>query len=387
MAIKLSLPTASRTATGSLADLGDSHLLALFANSGISAEDAFTTLVERHGPMVLRVGRSLLRNEHEAQDLFQSTFLVLARKARRIWVGDSLGPWLHGVACRVASDARKASSRRQTLERKVRAMSPSEPGTLPESEDRREMAAALHEEIARLPESNRAAVVLCDLQGRTHAEAAAVLGWPVGTVKSRQARAREQLRGRLARRGLALSSGVIVALLAFEGESAFAAPPAVSRSTVRAALRFSAGGSPAVAGMVTAKVLGQASKASVGLTVAWLRPTAIALVLVAATSVVALRNAGPLLRPRALFSSPSQRNSTPRGSLAGLRWKAERIDAWDPEVTDEENAPFHALVKRAKARGLKFPGPPEVGEDQQRDDSASTDKNAKGDSVRPKSSR
>jgi|GEM_PF-3116184 len=359
MAIRPTFSTTTRTASESFADLGDDHLLALFAKGGISAEDAFTTLVERHGPMVLRVGRSLLRNEDEAQDLFQSTFLILARKARGLWVGDSLGPWLHGVACRVASDARKALVRRHTLERKVRAMGPSEPLVLEESEDGGETAAALHEEIAKLPERHRVAVVLCDLQGRSHAEAAQVLGCPIGTVKSRQARAREQLRRRLARRGLALTSVMVASLLADEGKAAVAAPPAVTRSTVRAALRFSLAGAPAVAGIVTPKVLGQVSRATLGMTEVWLKSISGVVLLVAATSVLAWRAVEAPQGGGTMTSKPAQRNSAPKGSLAGLRWEPERIDAWDPETTDREHAPFHSVVRRAKARATKkLPEPP-----------------------------
>lgn len=353
MAIRLMFSTSLFPKTASLADLGDGHLLALFAAGGDSAEDAFTTLVERHGPMVFRAARSLLRDEHEAQDVLQATFLVLARKARRVWVRESLGSWLHGVACHIARDVRKASARRQAREQKVRAMSSKDPLVLAESADGRDAAAALHEEIARLPEPHRAAVVLCDLQGRTHAEAAEALGWPVGTVKSRQARAREQLRGRLARRGVALSSGALVALLTFEGKSAVAAPPELTRSMVRAALRFSSGGAPAVAGIVSSKVLEQASRAALGMTIAWLMPISTILFLLAAAVVLAGRTSGTAGRGPMVASRPAEQRSIPTGSLAGLRWKPEPTDAWDPEVTDEEHAPFHAFVRKAKSRASR----------------------------------
>ena len=198
----------------------DADLLALFLQRrGPRSEDAFAELMERHGPLVLRPCRSIVGDEHDAQDAFQATFLVLARKARGLWVRDSLAPWLHGVACRLASDLRKSAARRRKFERRMAAMGkPSavieEPGEVDE------LAAAIQEEIRRLPELHRSAVILCDMQGRTHQEVAHLLDCPVGTIKSRQSRRREQLRKRLARRGFALSSVMIGLLLAEEtGES------------------------------------------------------------------------------------------------------------------------------------------------------------------------
>src|SRR5690242_783962 len=94
---------------GTVAGQSDGQLLARFATrGGDAAELAFSALVERHGPMVLRVCRAILRDEHDAQDAFQATFLVLARKAGSLWASDSLGPWLYRVAFRTASCARSA---------------------------------------------------------------------------------------------------------------------------------------------------------------------------------------------------------------------------------------------------------------------------------------
>lgn len=352
MAIPLAVPTTSRVESESLADAGDRRLLALFSEGGELAEDAFATLVKRHGPMVLRVGRSLLRDEHEANDLFQTTFLVLARKAPRIWVGDSLGPWLHGVACKVARDTRKIASRRQSHERKAPAMSRDDAWVMADSNERAEAAVVLHEEIARLSEVHRAAVVLCDLEGRSHAEAANALGWPVGTVKSRQIRAREQLRGRLIRRGLVLSAGALVALLASERRSAVAAPPGLTQSTVRAALKYSSGGAAAATAIVAAPILEQAGRVSLGLTIACPKLLLWIVAVVAASGGLVLWQSFESVEDqRALIAANTPaRNPAPLGSLAGLRWMDERRDAWDPEVYDETNAPFHAWVKQAKSR-------------------------------------
>jgi RNA polymerase sigma factor (sigma-70 family) len=210
---------------GTFAGLTDAKLLECYTSrGGAAAELAFAALVERHGPMVLRVCRAILRDEDAAHDAFQATFLVLVRRAGGLWVRDSLGPWLYQVACRVAHCARLAAARRRRHER----MATEQGGvTRPPSgygPGDGELAAVLHDELGRLPERYRAVIVLCHLEGLTQEQAARQLGWPLGTVQSRLARGRERLRGRLSRRGLAPAAGVLGAALA--GERALAAVPA-----------------------------------------------------------------------------------------------------------------------------------------------------------------
>jgi RNA polymerase sigma factor (sigma-70 family) len=195
---------------GTYAGLTDGQLLERFATrGGEAAELAFAALVDRHGPMVLRTCRSILRDDHEAHDAFQATFLVLVRKGRALSVRDSLGPWLHRVARRAAGKVRTQAARRRSQEKQLaeRRLSHEDP-RVPESDDR---AAILHQEIDRLPERFRVPIVLCHLDGRTCEDVARSLGCPVGTVASRLARGRQQLRDRLTRRGLAPAA---VALLA-----------------------------------------------------------------------------------------------------------------------------------------------------------------------------
>jgi HlyD family secretion protein len=212
---------------GTIRGLTDGQLLERFATDrGEAAELAFAVLVERHGPMVLRVCRGVLVNPHDTQDAFQATFLVLVKKARGLWVHDSLGPWLHQVAYRTAICARSAAARRRRHERAAAALVKehrAEPGD--------ELARVLLEEIDRLPDRERLPVVLCDLDGQTHEQAARHLGWPVGTVKTRLTRSRERLRDRLARRGFAPNAG----LLATETARTLV-PPALVDSTTRAAV-------------------------------------------------------------------------------------------------------------------------------------------------------
>ena len=188
----------------------DGQLLERFAtHRGEASEHAFAALVERHGPVVMRLCRSVLRDEHEAQDAFQATFLVLAKRANSLWVRDSLGPWIHSVAYRVASCARASAIRRRRHERRHAELAAGRLAVYPD-EDRGDLEAVVHEEINRLPKHYRAPLILCDLEGCTHEQAARHLGLPVGTVKSRQARGRQRLRTRLIRRGLSPSSGLVL---------------------------------------------------------------------------------------------------------------------------------------------------------------------------------
>ena len=231
--------------TGTVAGLAEGPLLDRFVARRDAA--AFEAIVARHGPMVLAVCRSLLRDPNDVDDAFQATFLVLVRKADTLRHRDSLGGWLHAVANRVARRALYEAGRRRGRESRG-----AEPGRSVESEvERLDVRAAVHAEVDRLPESYRATVLLCDLQGRTHEEAARELGWPVGTVKGRLARARRLLRDRLARRGLAPASVALLALLADEGRAAV--PPALLESTASAASAIAAG-PLAIAGPVSARV-------------------------------------------------------------------------------------------------------------------------------------
>jgi RNA polymerase sigma factor (sigma-70 family) len=217
---------------GTYANLTDGQLLERFATDrGEAGELALAALIERHGPMVLRVCRGVLADPHDVEDAFQATFLVLIRKARGLWVRESLGPWLHQVAARTARGARSAAARR----RHDRLAASARPEVHVMRDD--EPVRIVHEEIERLPERYRAPVVLCDLEGRTNEQAARHLGWPVGTVKSRLARARQRLRDRLIRRGLDPGAAVL-SLPAIGERLGTRVPAALADATVRAAARF-----------------------------------------------------------------------------------------------------------------------------------------------------
>jgi RNA polymerase sigma factor (sigma-70 family) len=232
--------------TGTATGLSDRQLLERFSGRPDEAgEMAFAALVERHGPMVFRACRGILRDEHEAQDAFQATFLVLARKARSLWVRDSLGPWLHRVACRAAARARAEATRRDALNRRLLRTAVAGPG----ERSGGDLAAHLHEEVDRLEQRYRAPLVLCDLEGYTYEEAAQKLGWTAGAVKSRLARARERLRVRLTRGGVVASTGAPW-FSATPALTPVEVPPDLSASTIRAATAIAGG--RAVAEVVSA---------------------------------------------------------------------------------------------------------------------------------------
>jgi RNA polymerase sigma factor (sigma-70 family) len=182
---------------------GDAALLASFVRRGDQA--AFEVLVHRHGPMVWGVCRRLLTRTEDAEDAFQAAFVVLLRRAGSIRDGSLLGNWLYGVAYRVAVRARARAARRAATEKQGMLTEPAAAA----SETTTDWQHLLHEEVFRLPGKYRRPVVMCYLNGKTNEEAAAALGWPVGTVKGRLSRARELLRVRLDRRGVCLTGAAL----------------------------------------------------------------------------------------------------------------------------------------------------------------------------------
>ena len=225
----------------------DDQLLEWF----VSRRDAMAleVLVRRHGPLVWGVCRRVARDHHDAEDAFQATFLVLARKAASITSRELLANWLYGVACNTARKARAAATRRRQRERQVTEM--------PEPEVTQKdlwdgLQPLLDQELSRLPDKYRVPIVLCDLEGQTRKEAAQRLGLPEGTVASRLARARAMLAKRLAPHGLAVSGGTLAAVLSQNVASA-AMPTAVVSSTIEAVTLVTAG-QAAVSGLISAKV-------------------------------------------------------------------------------------------------------------------------------------
>jgi RNA polymerase sigma factor (sigma-70 family) len=295
---------------GGLFDLGaasnasDGQLLEHFATGpAATAEAAFAALLERHGPMVLRVCRAILRDEHSAMDAFQATFLVLIRKSRSLWVRESLGPWLHRVAARAAGRVKRDRARQRRLALHVIKRAPAQTETAVPPSHRDELTLVLHEELDRLPDPFRITVLLCDLEGRTCEEAARLLACPVGTVASRLARGRRRLRARLARRGIAPVGSALAA--AFPRETAGATLPAALReSTIRVVLGYAA--TRTALGASSSSIVSLATAISWSLFMNQVRSLAILLVCagcIAPVSITAFR---------ALASSPTPSQSPTR---------------------------------------------------------------------------
>jgi RNA polymerase sigma factor (sigma-70 family) len=216
-------------------DLSDGQLLRRFVT--FRDEVAFAALVERHGGLVLGVCRRVLLHEQDAEDAFQATFLILARKAAAIRKLESVASWLHGVAQRTAMNARKSAMRRRQREQPAAQSVPESPVNMAAL---KELQTLLDEEVQRLPERYRAPFVLCCLEGKSRPEAAAHLGWKEGTVSSRLSRARQRLQQQLTRRGVALSAAMCTLALADKVTSA-AVPAGLADRATKAALQFTAG--------------------------------------------------------------------------------------------------------------------------------------------------
>ncbi|HEV3164589.1 MAG TPA: sigma-70 family RNA polymerase sigma factor [Isosphaeraceae bacterium] len=230
---------------GSATGMSDAALLERFlARPGTAGEAAFEALVRRHGPMVLSLCRGVLRDDHDADDAFQATFLVLARRAATVRDRDRLATWLGHVARRIALRSRREAARRKIREREGTDVG-SQTAPIATTFVALETASVVRAEVERLPAADRLPLQLTYWQGKTYEEAAALLSWPIGTVRSRLARARQRLRGTLAR--LSVAPVLAATGLAALAEAASAQPSdALVMQTVRAAMRYAGGVSAAL---------------------------------------------------------------------------------------------------------------------------------------------
>ena len=228
-------------------DKTDEELLTSFVNG--RSEAAFETLVRRHGRMVLSVCRRIVGNHHDAEDAFQATFLVLARKASSVRPRWMVANWLHGVACRTAMKARTTTAKRRLREANVAEMP--EPEATPQDQWHG-LQPRIDQELSGLPENYRLPIILCDLDGKSIKEATQQLGWPQGTLAGRLARGRKLLAKRLTQRGVVLSGGALAVVLAETAESA-CVPVQLAVSTTKAAVAVAAG-QAAAPSLVSAKV-------------------------------------------------------------------------------------------------------------------------------------
>lgn len=253
----------SRQTSLPIAEQCDADLLVQFATS--HCEASFRQLVIRHGGLVLSVCRRVLKSEADAEDAFQATFLVLAKKAGSVRHGGALAAWLYQTAFRLAvrSRQRRVMRREETLEDDM----------MPASHSMLQIAAdhertIVDEELSRLPEQLRLPVFLCCLEGRTREEAAEILGWSIGSVKGRLERGRQQLRRRLLLRGVSLT--IVLAAFQCVPVTAHAAVPVVSAqliaSTVRGGVDYADGISPVSDISPGAMTLAEGNSIMLGLT-------------------------------------------------------------------------------------------------------------------------
>ena len=296
-------------------ELPDQDLLERFRAK--EDKSAFHALLRRHGPMVLDVCRGVLGNEADAEDAFQATFLILARKAGSIRKAASLASWLHGVACRTALTARTESAARQKHEARV----PAREASGPEDLSWREVRQVLHEELASLHDRYRAPLVLCYLEGVTQEAAAAQLKLAKSTLRERLERGRVLLRTRLLRRGLGPAAVLVTAAWPAVNASA-GLPLSVVSNTINAACLFAVG-KAAVPGMISAKAAALTEGALKAMFLGKLKIIAAVLVLLAA---VAAGATGFLQQSPAAAEPPAR--------------KAETRSISDPEKSSGEPKPL-----------------------------------------------
>jgi RNA polymerase sigma factor (sigma-70 family) len=293
-------------------DCSDGELLARYASSRNGA--AFAELVRRHGPMVYGACRRIANNGADADDAFQATFFVLARRASSIRSTSAVGCWLHAVAVKVSRKARQ-----QAIKRRVRQMAAARPEAVQPDTPMADWWAVVDEELQQLPEVLRQAILTCDIGDKSRSQAARELGWPEGTVAKRLARARQELAKRLARRGVTLGVAALSAALAAEARSAV--PGQVLAETIRQALAYAvAPGS----GSVVVRTLAEGVMRSMKISVvrSWALTALAALLLAGAGIVVAVAATQP---PQDQTDPPKVAGKNRGAKPDSLAWKERPV--------------------------------------------------------------
>ncbi len=295
--------------TGVHEDDPDSRFLTRFLAE--RDEDAFAALVHRHGPLVYGTCLRILGNPCDTDDAFQAVFFVLARRASTLKLDRSIGPWLHGVAVRVAKKLRG-----QIVQRRLREMAAARSESVAPAELNHDFWAILDEELARLPRPLRETILLCDLSGQSHAKTAQALGLAKGTITKRLAKAREALGTRLKRRGITLGVGAVTTLMATQARAAVPAPLVLQ--TARQAVAFSIS---QVVGSATAKTLAEGVMRSLRFAVlkVWFVAGLVALMLAGGGLMLAGGTAEP--GEKKDEQPPAKAEAKPDAAKVGTMWK------------------------------------------------------------------
>ncbi len=310
--------------SGVLGVLSDAQLLDRFVSQ--FEEVAFETIVRRHGPMVWGVCRRVLGDHHDAEDAFQATFLVLARKAASVMPREKLGNWLYGVAYQTAMKARAVNSRQRAREKQLPDM-PEQQSDQAHCPD--DWLPILDQELSRLPERYRTPIILCELEGKTHKQAADQLGWPIGTVSGRLSRGRSMLAGRLTRRGVKLASGSLAVLLS-QSSAAASVPLSLITATARTATKFAAG--RLAAGVISIKAAALAEEVLKEMLMTKIK------IVTAVLMVVAFGTAGTSsssLSQRAEASSPAKGIEGAKPTVGEVQARGSTDHRDDPGPEDE----------------------------------------------------
>lgn len=288
--------------------------------------EAFEELVRRHGPMVFGVCQCILMNHHDAEEAFQATFLVLARKARSCVRWNTLAGWLHEVAQRTALNAKRRRAKRHVREQQV-AQTPEV--SAQENNVWADVVPILDQELSRLPEKYRVAIVLCDLEGQSQKDAAQVLGCPEGTLSSRLTRAREMLRTRLTRCGAAVPTGVLV--VAITQRAAWANTPTGLVSLTVQAVRVLSTSSAMTAGFVSPHVAALTEGVLRTMFYAQLKSLAVAISVIVATGLgigVVYQVAAAQVKPDAKSASGKSNDAQTEQVLQDLQgqWRMVKMN-------------------------------------------------------------
>jgi RNA polymerase sigma factor (sigma-70 family) len=337
-------PVRQLAAAQFFADWEDRQLLERFLSERDQA--AFAELVQRQRRLVWSVCRRLLGHDHDADDAFQATFLVLAMKGRSIRKRQALSSWLYGVAYRCAMQIKRRDARRRSNERRTSRAAAIDPAA---EINVRELWTLLEHEIQRLPEKHRMPFVLCCLEGKSHEEAGRALGWTAGTVSGRLARARLELQKRLARRGVELSAALAAASLGNTDVSA-----AVVAATVRGAMAVISGAA-VLAGAVSPNVCVLVKGVSQAMLFSKLKTATVILVLVGLMAGAGLTAQQAVFRGRA-GGNQAEATDEPKDLVKpaaaaerneDLRYDGKPFEYWRDYATNELKAERRIEAVRA----------------------------------------